>query len=113
MPNPFYQAYGAAALAAGAEPVLVAATAETGFLPDYAGLPAELLDRVSLCYLCSPSNPQGAVADEAYLRALIALAERHDFTVLVDECYSEIYRARAAARRARRGGARSAPTPSG
>ena len=36
MPNPFYQAYGAAALAVGAEPVPVPATAETGFLPDYA-----------------------------------------------------------------------------
>ncbi len=92
MPNPFYQAYGAAALAAGAEPVLVPATAETGFLPDFAALPAALLDRVSLCYLCSPSNPQGAVASEAYLRALIALAERHDFLLLVDECYAEIWR---------------------
>ena len=92
MPNPFYQVYGAAALAAGAEPVLVPATAETGFLPDYAGLPTALLDRVSLCYLCSPSNPQGAVASAAYLRAVIDLAERHDFLLLVDECYSEIYR---------------------
>ena len=46
MPNPFYQAYGAAALAVGAEPVPVPATAETGFLPDYAALPPALLDRV-------------------------------------------------------------------
>jgi aspartate/methionine/tyrosine aminotransferase len=92
LPNPFYQAYGAGALAAGAEPMPVPATAATGFLPDYAGLPRDLLDRVTLCYLCSPSNPQGAVADAGYLRALIALAEVHDFRVLVDECYSEIYR---------------------
>jgi aspartate/methionine/tyrosine aminotransferase len=92
MPNPFYQAYGAAALAVGAEPVPVAATAATGFLPDYAGLPRDVLDRVTLCYLCSPSNPQGAVADEGYLGRLIALAEAHDFRLLVDECYAEIYR---------------------
>lgn len=92
MPNPFYQAYGAAALAAGAEPVLVPATAETGFLPDYAALPPALLDRVSLCYICSPSNPQGAVASTAWWQELIALAERHDFRILADECYSEIYR---------------------
>ncbi len=92
MPNPFYQAYGAAALAAGAEPVLVPATAETGFLPDYAALPPALLDRVSLCYICSPSNPQGAVASAAWWQDLIALAERHDFRILADECYSEIYR---------------------
>jgi aspartate/methionine/tyrosine aminotransferase len=92
VPNPFYQAYGAAALAAGAELVPVPATAATGFLPDYAALPPALLDRVTLCYICSPSNPQGAVASEAYLRDLLALAERHDFRVLADECYSEIYR---------------------
>ncbi len=91
-PNPFYQAYGAAALAVGAEPVMVAATRSTGFLPDFAALPVRLLDRVSLAYVCSPSNPQGAVADEQYWRALIGLAERHDFIVLVDECYSEIWR---------------------
>lgn len=92
MPNPFYQAYGAAALAVGAEPVPVPATAETGFLPDYAALPPALLDRTALCYLCSPANPQGAVADAAYWRGLVALAERHDFIILADECYAEIYR---------------------
>jgi aspartate/methionine/tyrosine aminotransferase len=92
VPNPFYQAYGAGALAAGAELVPVPATATTGFLPDYAALPAALLDRVTLAYICSPSNPQGAVADAAWWRSLIALAERHDFRILADECYSEIYR---------------------
>lgn len=91
MPNPFYQAYGAAALAAGAEPVPVSATEATGFLPDYAALPKALLDRVTLAYVCSPANPQGAVADAAWWHALIALAEAHDFRVVADECYSEIY----------------------
>ncbi len=92
MPNPFYQCYGAAALAAGAEPVAVPAVAAGGFLPDYAALPPALLDRVGLAYICSPANPQGAVADAGYWRELLALAERHDFLVLADECYSEICR---------------------
>lgn len=91
MPNPFYQAYGAAALAAGAEPVPVPATEATGFLPDYAALPKALLDRVTLAYVCSPANPQGAVADAAWWRRLLALAETHDFLVVADECYAEIY----------------------
>ena len=91
-PNPFYQVYMVAALSVGAEPVFVPATAETGHLPDYASLPAEVLDRTALAYLCSPANPQGAVADEGYWRGLIALAEQHDFRILADECYSEIYR---------------------
>lgn len=92
MPNPFYQVYAVAALAAGAEPHFIPATAETGHLPDYAALPPALLDRVSLVYICSPANPQGAVASRAYWASLLALAEKHDFRIIADECYSEIYR---------------------
>ena len=92
VPNPFYQVYAVAALTVGAEPVYVPATAATGFLPDYASLPAAVLDRVTVAYICSPSNPQGAVASREYLADLLALAEKHDFTVFADECYSEIWR---------------------
>jgi aspartate/methionine/tyrosine aminotransferase len=92
MPNPFYQVYAVAALTVGAEPVYVPATAATGFLPDYASLPRDVLDRVAIAYICSPANPQGAVASADYLADLLALAEKHDFTVLADECYSEIWR---------------------
>lgn len=92
MPNPFYQVYAVAALAVGAEPVYVPATAATGFLPDYAALPPDLLDRVAVAYICSPANPQGAVASRSYWRDLLALAEKHDFRIFADECYSEIWR---------------------
>ena len=91
LPNPFYQCYGAAALAAGAEPVYVTAHAENNWLPDFASVGEETLARTSLVYLCSPSNPHGTTADLDYLTRLIALARRHDFILLADECYSEIY----------------------
>ena len=91
-PNPFYQVYAVAALAVGAEPRFVPATEATGHLPDYRALPKADLDRVAIAYLCSPANPQGAVADATYWRDLIALAESHDFRIFADECYSEIYR---------------------
>lgn len=92
VPNPFYQVYAVAALAIGAEPVFVPATAATGFLPDYESLPAEILDRTAVAYLCSPANPQGSVAGRGYWERLIALAEKHDFRIFADECYSEIWR---------------------
>lgn len=92
IPNPFYQVYAVGTLAAAAEPVFVNATAANGFLPRFDELDPALLDRTALVYVCSPSNPQGAVADRAYWRALIAAAERHDFVILADECYAEIYR---------------------
>ena len=92
VPNPFYQVYAVAAAAVAADPVFVPAGPETGFLPDYAGLDRAMLDRTAIAYLCSPANPQGAIAGEDYLETLIALADRHDFLVFADECYSEIYR---------------------
>ncbi|MEL6960913.1 MAG: aminotransferase class I/II-fold pyridoxal phosphate-dependent enzyme [Pseudomonadota bacterium] len=92
MPNPFYQVYAIGALSVGAEPVMVPATEATGHLPDYTALPDDVLDRVTIAYICSPANPQGAVASPDYWAALIALAEKHDFKIFADECYSEIYR---------------------
>ena len=92
IPNPFYQVYMIGTLSVGAEPVYVPATEETGHLPDYASLPKDVLDQVSVAFLCSPSNPQGAVASWRYLETLLRLAETHDFRVFVDECYSEVYR---------------------
>jgi N-succinyldiaminopimelate aminotransferase len=91
-PNPFYQVYMIAAISVDAEPVFVNATAASGHLPDFAALPAEVLDRTAIAYMCSPSNPQGAVADLAFWQSLIALGEKHDFKIFADECYSEIYR---------------------
>ncbi len=92
LPNPFYQCYAVAALAVGAEPHYVSAGPETGFLPDFAALPEAILNRTAIVYMCSPSNPQGAVASLEYWKALLTLAEKYDFRVFADECYSEIYR---------------------
>jgi len=91
LPNPYYAAYAGAAAGAGAEPVFVTATAETGHLPDFSSLSTKVLDRAVLCYLCSPANPQGSVADADYLEQLIGLARTHNFLLAVDECYGELY----------------------
>jgi N-succinyldiaminopimelate aminotransferase len=93
MCNPYYQAYMGAAYATGAEPVFLNATAATGHLPDLDALASdsELLERTAAFYLCSPANPQGAVASRAYLLRALELARRYDFMLFVDECYSEIY----------------------
>jgi len=93
VPNPFYQVYAVAAVSVGAETVFVPATRENNYLPDYAGLGTDVLNRLAVAYVCSPSNPQGAVASRAYWSDLIALAEKYDFQIFADECYSEIYRA--------------------
>lgn len=91
IPNPFYVPYAAAALATDCEPVYLAASAANAFLPDLDRIDEELCGRTVAVYLASPSNPQGAVADLAYLTRLAGLARRHGFLVFADECYSEIY----------------------
>lgn len=92
MPNPFYQVYMIGAISGAAEPIMVPATAETGHLPDFTSLPEDVLRRTTAAYLCSPANPQGVVASRDYWAELIALAEKYDFLIFADECYSEIYR---------------------
>lgn len=91
IPNPFYAAYAAGAAAADCDLVYLPATRETGFLPDLDSLDDALLRRTVALFLASPSNPQGAVADLAYLQCVTAMARRHGFLVFSDECYSEIY----------------------
>lgn len=91
MPDPVYAVYYGAAVMAGAEPVLLPATADTGFLPDLDVLTPELLARTALLFLCSPGNPQGAVADLDYLRRAVRLAREHGFLLAIDECYSELW----------------------
>jgi len=91
IPNPFYAAYSAGAAAADCEPVYLPTTKATGFLPDIDAIPEELLARTVAFYIASPSNPQGAVADLAYLKRLHALARRFGFLIFADECYCEVY----------------------
>jgi len=91
IPNPFYQVYAAAAAAAGATPVFLPSREQTGFLPALETIEASVLERTIALFLCSPSNPQGAVASAAYLSEAITLARAHDFLLFADECYSEIF----------------------
>ena len=93
LPNPYYAAYIGGALAVNAEPIFLNATEATGHLPDLGSVASDtaLLDRTVAFFLCSPANPQGAVADAAYVRRALDLARRHDFMLFFDECYSEIY----------------------
>lgn len=93
LPNPYYAAYVGGALTVGAEPVYLNATAATRHLPDLDRLAADeaLLSRTLALFLCSPANPQGAVASPAYIARALELARAYDFMLFFDECYSEIY----------------------
>ncbi len=91
MPNPFYQIYEGAALLAGAEPYFLDTTGATGYVPDLDAVAEEVWRGCQVLFLCSPGNPTGAVLSLEYLQRALELAERFDFLVAADECYTELY----------------------
>jgi len=91
MPNPFYQIYEGAALLAGAEPYCVNAEAANGFAPAWRAVPDAIWARTQLVYVCSPDNPTGRVTTVDEWTFLFEMADRHDFVIAADECYSEIH----------------------
>jgi N-succinyldiaminopimelate aminotransferase len=91
VPNPFYQIYEGAALLAGATPYYVNSLVADDFAPRWADVPDAVWARTQLLYVCSPHNPTGRVMRQDEWRYLFELADRHDFVIAADECYSEIY----------------------
>ncbi len=59
--------------------------------PDWEAVPASAWERTQLVYACSPNNPTGRVMRLSEWARLFELADRHGFTIVSDECYSEIY----------------------
>ena len=90
-PNPFYQIYEGASYLAGADLELLPCNADTGFQPDFDAVSEDVWTRCQILFLCSPGNPTGAVVDFETLEKLIVLADKYDFILASDECYSEIY----------------------
>lgn len=91
VPNPFYQVYVGAAIMNEAQPVYLPAGPENNFMPDLEAVSAETWQKTTMLFLCSPGNPQGMVGDLTYLRRALELARLHDFTLIMDECYAELY----------------------
>jgi len=90
-PNPFYQIYEGAAFLAGADPVYLACDASNDFIPDFDAVPENVWRDCQLLFLCSPGNPSGSVIPRETLTKVIELADKHDFVIASDECYSELY----------------------
>ena len=90
--NPFYHAWRAAGLISGSEIKLIDACFENGYLPDLTQLDEVTLINTTVMYLCSPTNPHGAIASEDYLKRALTLARKYNFLLVVDECYIDIWR---------------------
>jgi N-succinyldiaminopimelate aminotransferase len=91
IPNPFYQIYEGAALLAGAKPWFINCLEKTNWEPDFAAVPIDVWAHCQLLYICSPNNPTGTVLDMHTLQSLLEYADKYNFIIAADECYSEIY----------------------
>lgn len=91
LPNPFYQIYEGATLLAGAQPYFLNCLAKNDFLPDLSQVSTADWQRCQLIYICSPANPSGTVMPSEQWQTLLELADRYDFIIASDECYSELY----------------------
>jgi N-succinyldiaminopimelate aminotransferase len=91
IPTPGYQIYEGAALLAGARPLFVPVTPQSGFRMPLDRIATHDWERVRLVYTCSPGNPTGYVMSLDEWRELFELSDRHGFIIASDECYSEIY----------------------
>jgi len=86
--NPFYQIYEGAAIAAGAKVIYLNLTKENSFKPE---IDEKILKGVDFVIINSPNNPTASVMEIEELKKWVEAALRHDFVLLNDECYSEIY----------------------
>jgi N-succinyldiaminopimelate aminotransferase len=88
-PNPFYQIYEGAALLGGAQPQFIHMDA-TGQC-DYSRISEKEWSDIRLVYVCTPSNPTGAVLPLEQWKILFDASDHHGFVIASDECYSEIF----------------------
>ncbi|AIZ63191.1 aspartate aminotransferase [Hymenobacter sp. DG25B] len=90
VPEPFYGAYTAFAIAAGVQMVPVRSYVETGFaLPPVPELEAHISPRTRAILICNPNNPTGYVYSRPELEQVLALCEKHSLYLLADEAYRE------------------------
>ena len=87
-PNPFYQIYEGAAKACRAEVIYLNLNASNNFQPK---VDEEVLAKADFVILNSPNNPTSSVMLMDDLKKWVALALKHDFVLLNDECYADLY----------------------
>ncbi|HEX5710935.1 MAG TPA: succinyldiaminopimelate transaminase [Sulfuricurvum sp.] len=88
--NPFYQIYEGAAIASRSKVIHLNLTAQNAFKPV---INEDKLAGCDLVILNFPNNPTASVLSIEELGKWVKLALKHNFLLINDECYSEIYTA--------------------
>jgi aspartate aminotransferase len=90
LPDPAWVSYEPITRWAEANPVPVPCRREDGFKMRADDVAEAITSKTKMILLNSPSNPTGAVNDPADIRAIVELAEDHDFWIVSDEIYQKL-----------------------
>jgi alanine-synthesizing transaminase len=74
----------------GGAPVHYRCNEEDDWQPDLNDIESKINDKTKGIVIINPNNPTGAVYSEQTLKALVALAEKHNLVVFADEIYDRI-----------------------
>ena len=89
LPSPSYASYQEVVRIAGCTPRFAPLREEQNFAFNEEAFEACLSPRTRAILYCNPNNPTGTVFSEAETRALVALAERHNLFLIIDEAYKD------------------------
>ena len=89
LPSPSYASYQEVVRIAGCTPRFAPLHEEQNFAFNEEAFEDCLSPHTRAILYCNPNNPTGTVFSETETRALIALAERHDLFLIIDEAYKD------------------------
>jgi LL-diaminopimelate aminotransferase len=91
VPVPSYPVHSNGVILAGGRIHYMPLTPQNGYLPDYGKIPAAVLKRAKIMFLCYPNNPTAAVVDDpAFFKETVKFAQKNDILVAYDNPYCEI-----------------------
>jgi LL-diaminopimelate aminotransferase len=90
VPDPGYPVYSISSLLAGGEVYYLPLVESRAFLPDLEVIPADILKKARVIWLCYPNNPTGAVAGPEFFEKVVAFAKKNDIAVCHDAPYTEV-----------------------
>jgi LL-diaminopimelate aminotransferase len=91
VPMPAYPAHFRGAILAGAEPIVLATTERTGFLPNLKIIDETIAKRAKMLFLSYPTNPTGATVPKEFFEEAIAFCKKYDILLVHDFAYAELY----------------------
>ncbi len=90
IPTPYWVTYSEQPRLVGGEPIIVKTRPENGLKITAEEFQAAITSKTRMLFLCSPSNPSGAVYTKAELEDIAQVAVENNVYVLSDEIYEKL-----------------------